>query len=292
MKDEHTIDIVRILLANDPGCISKTVSASTLQLDIPGFENPVGSLPLHLASSNVHHPGVAEYLFDVYPDAVLVRNGAGRLPIDLLHEANRNLSLDPYGIPINTEMRKRNLDLLEFLSKQVNCARFAQDRNLMSTDDFSGRLPLHQALYNRAPLGTIKLVYNGYPGALDEIGRRDGETALGIACKTGSVEVVKFLAEKRDGCLNIRDQATGEFPLHMACEFGNCAVVQYLLENHCGDIISVRNKEGKLPIQLFCEFVHDEMEGRGYDEYDPESTIFTETIWRLLLARVETVTNF
>ena len=78
----------------------------------------------------------------------------------------------------------------------------------------------------------------------------------------------------------------------MACEFGNCAVVQYLLENHCGDIISVRNKEGKLPIQLFCDFVHDEMEGRGYDEYDPESRFFTETIWRLLLARVETVTNF
>eukprot|EP00956_Cyclotella_meneghiniana_P030800 scaffold78695_cov23-Cyclotella_meneghiniana.AAC.1 len=68
---EHTKEIIKFLALHDPDCVSKA--------DIKGC------LPLHLLCGYDLSYG-AELLFDLHPDAILVRDERGRLPIDVAEE--------------------------------------------------------------------------------------------------------------------------------------------------------------------------------------------------------------
>ena len=137
-----------------------------------------------------------------------------------------------------------------------------------------------------APIGAIKLLVKGNPDAIrapDGIGIHP----LNIACQYSTLGVVKYLAELSPDRLNACD-SKNNYLLHHACCWGNCEVIHYLLETPMNSV-SERNVVGMLPIHLFCELVNEQEE----EEDDAEDTTeYTETIWRLLIAYPETVLNW
>ena len=57
-------------------------------------------------------------------------------------------------------------DLVDFLERQMGYASKALDLIIMNTLDNNGWLPLHQALFDNASLGAIKLLVKGNTTAL------------------------------------------------------------------------------------------------------------------------------
>ena len=102
---------------------------------------------------------------------------------------------------------------------------------------------------------------------------QEGVLPLHLACGFASLEVVKLLVEIDGETLNICD-ASRDYPLHYACFTGNGEVVTYLLEKQVASV-SERNVDDMLPIHLLCSI--------------QETLLYLETIWRLLLAYLETV---
>ena len=280
---DNTAEIIKFLLRHDPECISKPV----FPMNPNGSRYNNGRLPLHLVCLHrcVDEYNVTEFLFDLYPEAILIRDGDQRLPFDVLRSRDDRLSLDPNtGKPFDEELRRRNRELLAFLSVQMNYARKAQDRNYMRTPDSNGSLPLHNALRAKAPLGSIKLLVKGYPNGVN-VPDGSGMLPLDIACEVSTVGVVKYLTQLLPDCLNACD-VNRNFPLHYACRGGNCEVISYLLETPVSSaLVSERNAYDMLPIHLFCEVVNEQEENEDTPEY-------TETIWRLLTAYPETVLNW
>lgn len=221
----------------------------------------------------------------LYPEAILKRNERGQLPFDLLRRKDDELPMNlETGRPHNEEARKRNQELLAFLSTQMGYAYKAQDENgVLMIPDHTGSLPLHYAVRTRAPLGSIKLLVKGYPNSI-RMPDRTGMYPLDVAIQYSKVGVVKYLAELTPLRLNTCD-LNKNYPLHHACREGKCDVIEYLLETPVSSAaVSERNVDGKLPIHLFCEHV------RCCHGYDPPG--YTETIWRLLSAYPETVLNW
>ena len=267
-----TVKIIEFLIRHDPECVSKPHQGN-------------GALPLHMAC-NVHtdpFQDTVKLLFDLYPEAILIRNGQGHLPIDKLRGAISAIRMDRG--PKVKKLRKRNDELVGFLSTQMSYAHKAQDVNAMRTPEPNGLLPLHNAIRDGAPLGTIKLLVKGNPNAANVPDDINGMLPLDIASQSSTVGVVKYLAELSPDRLNTCD-VNKNFPLHHACRGGNCKVIAYLLETPLSSAsVSERNVDDKLPIHLFCKFVNRFEEEEDTPEY-------TETIWRLLIAYPETVLNW
>ena len=148
------------------------------------------SLPLHLVCASyrgIRNLDAVKLLFDAYPDAIVATNREGETPLDIARDHNS----------FNSEARS----LVDFLEDKLSL----------------GWLQLHRALNHGASLGTIKLLVNGNPAAL-QVADLDGD-----------------------------------LPLHIACREGNCEAVTYILSK-CGSSASERDAEDKLPIHLLmCE---------------------------------------
>ena len=228
---------------------------------------------------------VTELVFDLYPEAILVRNEREQLPVDVLRQRLDD-SLNHTGEVYRERYTQRMQDLISYLYTQMGYAMKAQNRNGMRTRDCTGSLPLHNALQARAPLGSIKLLVEGNPSAVNALDC-NGILPLDIACHFSTLGVVKYLAEvdSDDDRLHTCD-VSNNFPLHHACRGGNCEVIEYLLNTPMSSAtVSERNVDDMLPIHLFCEF----MRRRWCEGETPE---YTETIWRLLTAYPETVLNW
>ena len=78
------------------------------------------------------------------------------------------------------------------------------DETAMRTPDSKGSLPLHNALLDRAPLGTIKLLVKGNPEAVN-VPDVSGFYPLDIACQFSPQGVVKYLAELSPDRLSTSD---------------------------------------------------------------------------------------
>eukprot|EP00956_Cyclotella_meneghiniana_P032135 scaffold86992_cov70-Cyclotella_meneghiniana.AAC.1 len=256
---EHTKEIIEFLVLHDPDCVSKA--------------NNDGCLPLHLLCGYDLSYGAA-LLFDLYPDAILVRDDRGRLPIDVTQEENEEFDPD--------EDEWYN-ELITFMGTQQNYALTARDTAAMTTPDENGLLPLHHALHNNAPLGSIKLLVKGNPDAIN-LAEPGGLLPLQLACESCSLGVVKYLTGIIVECSSLRD-GNDNYLLHYACRGGNVDVVRYLLETENLRAVSVKNKRNKLPMDLFNEFVQDSMN----DEHDVK---YVDIIWHLLLADPETIQNY
>ena len=282
---KNTAEIVNFLLLQDPDCLSKPVVSNFASYDD-------GYLPLHLACSSRDESNVIEHLFDLYPEAILIQNEQEQLPIDILREKLDELHINsetgrPY--PHNEEWYQRLQYLIRFLQTQMSYARKAQDETAMRTFDFVGYFPLHRAIRDKAPLGAIKLLLKGNPNAIDVPMVLSEMYPLDIACQFSTLDIVKYLVELSPDRLNPCGFSRN-FPLHHACRGGNCEVIQYLLDRPMSSAsVSERNVDGMLSIHLFCEFVNEQEE----EEDDAEDTTeYTETIWRLLIAYPETVLNW
>eukprot|EP00956_Cyclotella_meneghiniana_P030443 scaffold76682_cov82-Cyclotella_meneghiniana.AAC.3 len=254
---EHTKKIIEFLVLHDPDCVSKADS--------------LGLLPLHLLCSYDLSYGAA-LLFDLHPEAILVRDDDGRLPVDVAREK--------YDKFADEEWYK---ELISFLGTQQNYALTARDTAAMTTPDENGLLPLHHALHKNVPLGSIKLLLKGNPDAFN-VAEPDGLLPLQLACESCSLGVVKYLTGIIGECSSLCD-GDDNYLLHYACRGGNVDVVRYLLEKGHLRAVSVKNRDEKLPIDLLNEFVRKNQS----EEHDVK---YVDIIWHLLLADPETIQNY
>jgi len=170
----------------------------------------------------------------------------------------------------------------DFLETQQAYVQQAQDITL---DISKGWLPLHFAVRDKAPLGTIKLLVKGNPVAARAV---DDQFAfpLHVACEFSSANVVKFLVELDiNGRILEHCDTNKNSILHYACHGGNLEAIKYFLDEHPSLVASVEtNGNGELPIHLLCEAGKDKNKVESDD-----STEYVETIWRMLLANPEVI---
>ena len=279
---DDTADTIQYLLELDPELVNP--------------EDSDGSLPIHYAAE-YGRTKLIELLLKFDPDAASyeVNNGSHRLPLHLACGAyNPNLSTiqalyDAYPDALFAgdedgdtpfDHAEGNQQVIEFLQTQLEYAEQSQNTSFTIVDD-DGWLPLHRALKDNAPLGSIKLLKRANPVALN-IADREGEYPVHIACKFSSVKVVKYLVELAGDILNYVDAKNNSL-LHYACRGGSLNVVKYLLETNVPSV-SERNNDNKLAIHLLFEC--------GSVLLDRDSLEYVETIHQLLLANPEVVRDF
>jgi len=244
---------IELFLKYDPDAASKEVNDESRRL------------PLHCAcdyDTNISDISSIQVLYDAYPEAIFASDADGDTPLD---NAQRN----------------GNQPAIDFLQTQLEYASQAQDEAAMTTSDDDGWLPLHHALKDNVPLGSIKLLTRANPAAV-QVADQNGAYPLHIACEFGSVKVVQLLVELAGVTLNNVD-TKNNYPLHYACRRGNLGIVNYLLEANVPSV-SDRNNDNKLAIHLLFEC--------GSVIFDRESMEYVETVWQLLLTNPEVVRDF
>lgn len=236
--NSHSSEVIEFLLQQNPQ------EAARLFND---------ELPLHLAvtSELARSPReyrrqrqlkIVEYLFDVHPVAILERNRAGKLPLEIVRS-----------------YANRSKEICDFLQEHTDIANEAKDLDAMTTIDEFGCLPLHQAMLRRYRLGAVKLIVDGNPSAVQATTNDDyGSLPLHLACQYGNVAVVDYLV-KLDGSSLGQSDRNGDTPIHCACFGGNLSAINALLEKQ-PQPVSQLNADEKLPIHLLweCEDIDNE----------------------------------
>jgi len=256
-------DIIKYILLKDPTYASKAENYA------------VGShLPLHEGIGSLT---AIQVLFDAYPEAILQADGYEHTPLELARLRHARIQAhEETGIWPTVETMA---DVITFLETQLAYAEKAQDVSAMTALDQNSMLPLHYALKDNAPLGSIKLLIKGNTSAV-RIPDNNMAFPLHITCEFSSIKVVKYLMDMLDDRIWNHLDDNDDSILHYACRGSNCEVVKYLL-NKQSPHVSERNADQKLPIQLFCE------SGLPSDSLEN-----TDTIYRLLLAYPETVKEY
>ena len=148
-----------------------------------------------------------------------------------------------------------------FLIAQLHYAAQASNLQLVITQDEDGLLPLHKALLDVAPLGSIKLLAQADPATL-LIPNNEGMLPVHVACERYQPDVVKYLVDLDMRSLLVADH-NGDTPLHCACRAANYGVIELLLtQTYPTAPVGERNVNGELPIQLLIE--HSDQENAGY----------------------------
>ena len=235
--------IIEHLMLKDPDCASKVSNR--------------GEYPLHVACRSANL-AVMKLLFDAYPEAIVKTNDEGNTPLERARDVT---------------------DVIAFLESQLAFAEKAKDVNATTTLDQNSWLPLHHALKNNVPLGSIKLLVKGNTSAI-RVPNNNMAFPLHIACEFSSVKVVQYLMDMLDERMKNHSDANKDSIFHYACRGGNCEVVKYLLDEQSPHITK-RNADKKLPIHLMCE-----------SEASSDSLEHADTIFRLLLAYPETVREY
>jgi len=250
IKNNHSTQVTRFLLRHHPEEAARAVN------------DHQNTLPLHLVSNaGILGPNgrernliIAEILFDVYPEAILMRNNDLMLPLDVASEF------------FNNDLIRR------FLETHTDKANNARNIDAMTRTDENGHLPLHQAILDGDRLGSIKLIVNGNPSAV-QAADVDGALPLDLACRAEKWLLVNYLLELDSSALGQSDRR-GNSPLHYACFGGNISVIKHLLQKQ-PQPVSTPNADKKLPIHLLWECNED---------IDRESAKYVEAVWRLLRA--------
>eukprot|EP00956_Cyclotella_meneghiniana_P017742 scaffold29178_cov63-Cyclotella_meneghiniana.AAC.5 len=256
-SDEHKLKILQFITHCDPICVSQP--------------NDSGDLPLHCACAELSI-SLIKYLYDLHPEAILERGSNGKLPIGIVRESLEEDREENEASPVE--------DIIAFLGIQQNYARTASNVELLTTPDDNGWLPLHHALHNNSPVGSIHLLVKGNPDTIN-VADNNGLLPLQIACKSCTVSVVKYFTNHIEDSFSLRD-GNDNYLLHYACRGGNIEVVMYLLKSGHTRAVSEKNKDNMLPVHLFNQFVKE----RWCEGNDRK---YVETIWHLLLADPETL---
>lgn len=122
---------------------------------------------------------------------------------------------------------------------------------------YSGRLPIHLACDNRAPIGVIRWLLDGDKNKTSIL-KPDkwGDLPIHTACsRTNFMEVVKLLLEcdVSKSSIYVRDE-NGQLPLHMACRYNaGEEVIRLLLENDTKkSSLYEEGVYGQLPLHTAC----------------------------------------
>jgi len=183
---------------------------------------------------------VIKLLYNAYPEAIVNAEALFRRLID----------------------NSRFVDAVrDFINEQLRYAAQASNLQLLRTQDGNGRLPLHHALEEVAPLGTIKLLVQADPATI-QIPDSDGSLPLHIAAsKYECPDVIKYLLDLNIDILLVADNR-GNTPLHCACLGGRYDVIKMLLTWYPNAAVCERNLDGDLPIQLLLDC--DDQESADY----------------------------
>jgi len=240
--------------------------------------------------------GIVKFLLDCDPNVKLQRLNGTRSLLRYACDADyidSNLDagiqvieaiFDAYPEAIEDDDMVSNIDeyhqrIQAFIKTHLVYARQARDHRLMTTTDDSGQLPLHRALQSNVRLGSIKLLVNGNPPAVQSTDN-SGALPLHIACQHhDSSNVVQYLVGLDTTTL---DAVDGELntALHLVCRGARHDAIALLLGKYDGVSVSKRNAHGKLPIDLLWE---------SNDVLDRDSVEYTESVFRLLKAYPEMV---
>ena len=194
--------------------------------------------PLHLACSSESDLTSIQLLFDAYPEAILKLDHEMKTPLVVAREY---MEVNEFG-RANAE---KAANVIAFLEVQQVYAEKAQDVNDMAKLDQNRWLPLHYALKDEAPLGSIKLLVKGNTSAV-HVPDYNMAFPLHIACEFSSIKVVKYLMDILDERIWNHLDVNKDSILHYACRGGNCEVVKHLLNNQSPHVTE-RNVDGKLP---------------------------------------------
>eukprot|EP00985_Skeletonema_marinoi_P006345 scaffold2742_cov140-Skeletonema_marinoi.AAC.5 len=245
-----------------------------------------GTFPIHFAvAALTKYPNAAvnatEYLLKVYPRVASQRSNCFPLLLACMttKESNVVAGLEvikalynayPEVIVTDEDFFRQAIDVSRFvdaaqiaenfLISQLDYATQASDLQLVITRDEDGLLPLHKALLDVAPLGSIKLLAQANPATL-QITDNSGSLPLHIACKHCDPIIVKYLVDLDMRSLLVADH-NGDTPLHCACLAANFDVIELLLAHYPTVSVGERNVNGELPIQILLE--HNDRENAGY----------------------------
>ncbi|KAK1743013.1 ankyrin repeat domain-containing protein [Skeletonema marinoi] len=240
------VEVVKFLLTFDLSVAAQEVNGS-YPLIYACFETKASNL-----SSGLE---VIKLLYNAYPEAIVSDEALFRLLID----------------------NSRFVDAVrDFINEQLRYAAQASNLQLVRTQDGNGRLPLHHALEEDAPLGTIKLLVQADPATI-QTPDSDGSLPSHIACEHHECpDVIKYLLDlyTRTRSLLVADNR-GNTPLHCACVGGRYDVIEMLLTWYPNPAVCERNVDGDLPIQLLL------------DCDDQESADYSSCIFLLLKASPE-----
>ena len=267
--------ILEYLLEQDPDGARRPV------IEPQSDSESVGRLPLHVACLNNDCLHFVKYLFNVYPDAINVRDPiTGQLPLEMaidLHETGGHIPED--------FMQGRNAKTISFLRKQMMYANAANDPIAMvpAQDPDDGMMFIHRVMYQHPCLGAMKLLVQASPECVRSV-TREGWLPLHHACEYTTVDIVEYLIDQDPATLNACCNKN-DSPLHHACYTGNCEVVIYLLDTHSMASVSERNTDNKLPIQILRDAT-DLVWGLV------DTPAYLGAMWRLLLAYPESILNW
>ena len=175
------VDVIEHLLSKDPTCASKVT------------EN--GEYPLHLACLSEPNLTVVQLLFDVFPEAIFKRDINGKTPLECAREFRADTDHYVYeedAADALAYLNSQKAQVINFLQAQQFYANSSPES--LEVQDENGRTRLHQALKNKAPLGTIKLLVKKSAVAV----RMHDTNMVHIACEFSSVKVVQYLMEVFD----------------------------------------------------------------------------------------------
>jgi ankyrin repeat protein len=216
----ESVDSLRALAKIDPeqlrqregnGYLPLHIAASLSPLNVVKFlydqwpdalqeSTKKGWTPLHVAAWKNPYRDVVEFLYEKWPNALQEKNNDGALPLHLAAANNPSL------------------EVLEFLYQKWPDA-------LQVKTDGAGWLPLHYAA-SRNPhpfLKVVEFLYDKWPPALQE-NDATGRLPLHYAAQVSSMDVVRFLAEKRPQALHGQGvkiclpSAVASWPLHDIAE--------------------------------------------------------------------------
>eukprot|EP00984_Skeletonema_dohrnii_P005453 scaffold1916_cov85-Skeletonema_dohrnii-CCMP3373.AAC.1 len=228
------VEVVKFLLSVDPSVASQEVNGTTNAYPL--------TYPCVVSNELNRNAGleVIKLLYNAHPEAIVNAEASLRLLFDISETPD---------------------DVKHFLVDQLHYAAQASNLQLVRTQDGNGRLPLHHALLEVAPLGTIKLLVQADPATI-QVPDSDGSLPLHIAAsKYEGPEVVKYLLDLNIDILLVADNR-GNTPLHCACLGGRYDVIKMLLTWYPNAAVCERNLDEDLPIQLLLDC--DDQESADY----------------------------
>jgi ankyrin repeat protein len=175
---------------------------------------------------------VINLLYNAYPEAIVNAQALFRRGIDNSRFVN--------GVE-------------DFIVQQLRYAAQASNLQLVRTQDGNGRLPLHHALGEDAPLGAIKLLVQADRSTI-QTPDSDGSLPLHTACEYHKCpDVIKYLLDNCRASLLVAEDKWGNTPLHYACLEGRYDAIEMILTRYPNAPVATRNLDGDLPIQLLLD---------------------------------------